>query len=111
MRWERRRRYPKNWEQLARACKEAAGQQCMYCAVAQGTELISKRTGAVYKVALHAAHQDHDVGNQRPRLLCLCPSCHGTYDAKHRQRRRQTRLEQKKHRRLLNKRRELVASY
>ena len=25
MKWERRKQYPKNWEQLARQCKEQAG--------------------------------------------------------------------------------------
>jgi hypothetical protein len=72
--------YPKNWKQLAFACKEAAGWVCEFCGIAHGAETISRRTGNVYTVYLHAAHLDHDPWNPNPRLAALCPSCHGRYD-------------------------------
>ncbi len=80
---ERRRYYPKNWKQLADACREQAGKQCEHCQVEQGTERISRRTNRTYTVYLHAAHKNHDIDNPSPELLCLCPSCHGRYDYKH----------------------------
>ena len=33
---ERRKQYPKNWEQLARQCKEQAGKRCQFCRITQG---------------------------------------------------------------------------
>lgn len=85
-------RYPQNWTVLARAVKEAAGWQCQSCHVSQGAERVSKRTGAVYRVALAAAHLDHDPDNPAPRLAALCPSCHGRYDWQWRARRGDWRL-------------------
>ena len=98
---ERRKQYPKNWEQLARQCKEQAGQTCQFCHVTQGRRRKSKRTGKRYTVYLHAAHRDHDVGNPCPILICLCPTCHGKYDYRHREREKHLALERLKHRRLL----------
>src|SRR2546423_6641448 len=77
---ERRKQYPKNWEALARQCKEQAGWTCEHCHVRHGAKRISRQTGVVYTVFLHAAHTEHDIGNPNPALLCLCPTCHGTYD-------------------------------
>src|SRR6266487_196829 len=74
----RRKQYPRNWEQLARQCKEQAGKRCRFCHITQGKKRKSKRTGQWYHVHLHAAHRDHDIGNPNPHLLCLCPTCHGT---------------------------------
>src|SRR6266480_3618466 len=93
---ERRKRYPKNWEVLARQCKERAGKRCKFCRVEQRTERLSKRTGAPYKVYLHAAHADHDIGNPTPRLICLCPTCHGIYDYRYRLRQHVLAREQQK---------------
>ena len=45
MKSERRKQYPKNWEQLARQCKEQAGWKCEHCHITQGKKRISKRTG------------------------------------------------------------------
>src|SRR5436853_6036125 len=90
---ERRKQYPPNWEQLAWQCKEHAGWQCVKCHVKQGATRVSKRTGAVYTVYLHAAHAHHDPGNPTPVLLCLCPTCHGRYDHRYRMRQRQIALE------------------
>jgi hypothetical protein len=98
---ERRKRYPPNWEQLAWHCKEQAGWRCSTCKIKHGAQRISKRTGAVYTVYLHAAHAHHDPGNLTPVLLCLCPTCHGRYDHRYRMRQRQITLERLKHQKLL----------
>ena len=102
MEYERRKRYPKHWEQLARQCREQAGWTCKFCHIKQGAERTSRRTGAVYTVYLHAAHAEHDIGNPNPSLLCLCPTCHGTYDYQHRMRQKQLNHERLKHKLLLS---------
>lgn len=104
MKSERRKQYPTNWEQLARQCKELAGWICEHCHVKHGRKRISKRTGNRYVVFLHAAHANHDIGNPTPVLLCLCPTCHGKYDYRHRMRQQQVQSEQVKHRLLLTSR-------
>lgn len=74
-------RYPRNWQELAIACKERAGKKCEVCHVTHGTERISRHTGAVYKVFLHAAHTKlHDTENPNPELKVLCPTRHGKLD-------------------------------
>src|SRR5205823_4973798 len=74
-------RYPRNWRELAIACKERANWQCQEGGVTQETGRISQRTGAIYCVFLHAAHtQLHDTNNPQPELQALCPSCHGRRD-------------------------------
>ena len=98
---ERRKQYPKNWEQLARQCKEQAGKRCEFCRIRNGAERLSKRTGEPYTVYLHAAHANHDIDNPNPILLCLCPTCHGTYDYRHRMRQQQINQERLKHQVLL----------
>ncbi len=101
MKSERRKQYPRNWEQLARQCKEKAGKRCEFCHITQGKKRKSKRTGNRYRVYLHAAHRDHDIGNPTPVLLCLCPTCHGKYDCRHRKREQRLQSERLKHRMLL----------
>jgi len=98
---ERRKQYPKNWEQLARQCKERAGNRCEFCPITQGKKRKSRRTGKRYTVYLHAAHANHDIGNPTPILLCLCPTCHGRYDYRYRRREQQIALERLKHHALL----------
>ena len=90
--------YPDNWEELAWACKQQAGWQCEHCGIAEGTPVVSERTGVVYVVHLGAAHLDHDPWNPTPRLAALCPSCHGRYDYSWRQRERWLALERLRHR-------------
>jgi hypothetical protein len=102
---ERRKRYPDDWEHQAWQCKEDADWMCIVCNIAQREERISRRTGALYPVYLHAAHRDHDIGNPTPALLCLCPTCHGNYDADYRAREQEIALEQLKHQLLLASRR------
>ena len=78
---DRRKYYPKDWERIADACKRAAGWKCEWCKVRHGTERISNRTGRSYRAWMHAAHVSlNDTMNPQPQLMCLCPSCHGSYD-------------------------------
>src|SRR2546422_8503646 len=107
MNQERRALYPKNWKQLADTCREQAGMRCEQCHVNQGEERISRRTQRAYTIYLHAAHKNHDPGNPKPELLCLCPSCHGRYDYQHLQATNTVRLEQLKHKLLLTRTRRL----
>ena len=95
--------YPPNWPALAWDCKERACWQCEECGVAHGTERVSRHTGNCYRVALHAAHLDHDPTNPCPRLRALCPACHGRYDFRSGQRRGWIALEMLKHRLLLRR--------
>src|ERR1700738_2265159 len=93
------RSYAKNWKQLAAACKTHAGWKCEECQETHLTTKVSKRTGLVYSMRLHAAH----IGRytQHPRLKALCPSCHSKMDWQRRQRNARIKLERLKHRRLL----------
>ena len=104
MKRERRKRYPKNWELLAWLCKELAGWTCEFCHIKHGGKRISRRTGKRYRVYLHAAHRDHDIDNPTPRLICLCPTCHGKYDYRYRMQQQALALERKKHQALLLRR-------
>lgn len=99
-----RDRYPRNWSQLARQCKEQAHWQCQHCTVAHGAQRVGKRSGNPYTVALAASHLDHDPSNPDPRLAALCPSCHGRYDWAYRERQVDGRLARMKHRMLLKQR-------
>jgi hypothetical protein len=101
MRKKRRRKlhYPMNWKQLAAACKSHAGWKCEECQEAHLTSKISKRTGQVYTMYLHAAHTGRYT--KCPRLKALCPSCHARMDWQRRQRNARVRLERVKHARLL----------
>ena len=98
----KRRLYPTNWEDLARACKERAGWRCEHCGVEHGTSAVSERTGVVYTIYLAAAHVDHDPWNPQPRLLALCPSCHARYDYSWHERERWLALEEYRHRLLVD---------
>ena len=95
--------YPVNWDELAWACKERAGWCCEGCGIAQGTEVVSERTGVVYDVKLAAAHLDHDPWNADARLAALCPSCHARYDYSWQERQRWLELEIVRHRILINR--------
>jgi hypothetical protein len=99
--WQRKR-YPAEWEALAKACKEWAGWKCEHCGVAQ-FEVIESRTGQPYMVYLHAAHADPELRKdaQAPHLLALCVRCHARYDYAIRQRQARVALERLKHQKLL----------
>jgi len=89
--------YPANWEELASACKEAAGWCCQFCGAAHGSQAISPHTGLVYTIYLAACHLDHDPWNPTPRLAALCPSCHMRYDYSWQERQRWFALEEYRH--------------
>ncbi|HYU74536.1 MAG TPA: hypothetical protein VEL31_17840 [Ktedonobacteraceae bacterium] len=96
-----RKKYPRNWRKLARACKERAGWQCKECKVLHGTLRLSW-AGRPYPVYMVAAHKNHDPFNPSPDLECVCPSCHFRFY------RRQGQpavwvIERMKHRKLLGK--------
>lgn len=75
----RRERYPSNWGEMARECKEKARWQCEGCKVLHGAMRMSIK-GEMYRVVLAAAHLDHDPENPSPRLAALCQRCHLRYD-------------------------------
>ena len=105
----RKHLYPPNWKELSRACKEAAGWKCQQCKIKHGSRRKSKRTGQWYRVWLHAAHVFlNDTFNPSPRLLCLCPTCHGRYDFWLNLRATVVLLEVYKHRALLSQREECL---
>lgn len=100
----RKDRYPENWPQMARECKEQANWQCQHCTTPHGAQKVGKRSGKPYHVALAASHLDHDPENPDPRLAALCPECHGRYDWHWRAKRADAKLERMKHRMLLKQR-------
>jgi len=96
--------YPKNWEELARACKEAASWKCEQCQMPHLSLATSTRTGNPYIVYLHACHVNHDPRNPEPALKCLCPACHSRHDYRERERQMRVRLEKLRHALLLARR-------
>lgn len=100
----KRHLYPDNWEELARACKEAAGWKCEQCQMPHLSLATSTRTGNPYIVYLHAAHVNQDPRNPEPVLKCLCPGCHSRHDSRYRERQLRVRLEKLRHALLLARR-------
>jgi hypothetical protein len=105
---ERRKRYPRRypkWPQTSALCRKRAGDRCEFCGVAQWTLTTSKRGKPclIYLVASHIHRLDPEYWRRQPinrqRLRCLCPTCHGTYDAEYR-RREQQQQEAAEHREL-----------
>lgn len=96
-----RRRYPRNWPQLAKACKERAGWKCEHCGVSQFAQRLSVWTGNLYTVYLQAAHKNHDPENPDPELACVCATCHWHHYRKSGQRAAWVALERMKHQRLI----------
>lgn len=80
MPWQEER-YPDNWDELAKTCKDKANWRCEQCGVADGEERVGIKRGRHYNVRLTAAHLDHDPENPSPRLMALCEVCHLRYDA------------------------------
>jgi NAD-dependent DNA ligase len=101
MKW--RWAYPKDWDRLARECKERAGWKCEECGISHGDQVVNRRTGEVYPVRIVASHMDHDIWNPNPRLRALCPSCHARYDYSQRERARWLALERKRHQWLIRR--------
>jgi hypothetical protein len=74
-----RRKYPKNWKQISRECRELAGWQCQKCFISHGTLKMTWAGDKMHPVWLVAAHPNHDPWNPDAELICLCPSCHWRY--------------------------------
>src|SRR5579859_6016937 len=74
-----RKKYPKHWHKLARACKERARWLCQKCGIAHGTPRFSIWTLKEWPVYLQAAHVNHDQESEAPELVCVCPACHWRY--------------------------------
>jgi hypothetical protein len=84
----------REWEELKRACKEAAGWRCEYiypngqrCKNCEGKDIYKgyivvngKRTRKKSTMHMHAGHEKLDPENPRPRLRCLCPKHHTSND-------------------------------
>lgn len=95
-----RRRYPANWEELSKQCKERAGWKCERCGAEQYSIAVSKRN-TPYMIYLHAAHRWHDKDNPEPELLALCVACHARHDWQYKQAQARAHLEHIKHLQLL----------
>lgn len=91
-----RAKYPPNWEQLARQCKERAAWRCEHCGAEQYSIAISKHN-TPYMIYLHAAHKYHDKENPTPDLIALCVACHARHDWRYKQSQARVHLERLKH--------------
>lgn len=76
-----KKRYPKNWREIALGVKEAAGWKCEKC----GKQC--RKQGEpfdTHKRTLTVHHKDHVPENCEPaNLIALCAPCHLRADAKH----------------------------
>lgn len=76
-----KKRYPKNWREIALGVKEAAGWKCEEC----GKQC--RKPGEpfdTHKRTLTVHHKDHVPENCDPsNLIALCAPCHLRADAKH----------------------------
>lgn len=72
-----RKRYPDNWEEIAREIKRASDWTCQECGRdCSLSRLISDRSRrARYTLTVH--HQDYNpANNDRSNLIALCSGCH-----------------------------------
>ena len=76
-----RSKYPKDWDNIAYAVKDAADWRCQIC----GKQC--RRPGEefdTHKRTATAAHLNHLPRDCRPEnLICACAPCHLKYDAQH----------------------------
>jgi hypothetical protein len=82
--------YPHDWQARKLETFIDANWECAHCGVTYGTLKISRRTGILFPVLLHAAHKHNDIDNPQPELIALCPSCHMKYDRQHHETRRKS---------------------
>ena len=76
-----RKKYPANWDKLARAIKDEAGWKCEGCGKQCRTP---GETFDTHKRTLTVAHLNHKPWDcRRENLKALCAPCHLRYDAKH----------------------------
>lgn len=92
-----RYRYPANWDEMSKACKDRAGWRCQrqQCGAAHGDLRIGLVSGKEYTVVIAACHVNHDPENPDAQLISLCQACHMKLDGlQHaRTRRRRERAE------------------
>lgn len=71
------KRYPKDWKEIAKACKDKAGWQCERCGVKHGATRVGSN-GKEYKVIMTTAHIGPTKHNKMDvdNLECLCQRCH-----------------------------------
>lgn len=76
-----RKRYPKNWDEIARKVKDEADWKCEHC----GKQC--RRPGEpfdTHRRTLTVAHMNHIPEDcSRENLKALCSVCHLRYDATH----------------------------
>lgn len=88
-----RKKYPADWEKLARAIKEEAGWKCEQC----GKQC--RRPGEkldTHRRTLTVAHLNHKPWDcRRENLKALCAPCHLRYDAKHHAETRRKHMKEK----------------
>lgn len=74
-----RKRYPADWDEIARRVKDEADWKCEVC----GRQC--RRPGEpfdTHRRTLTVAHLDHTPENcERSNLKAMCPACHLRYDA------------------------------
>ncbi len=103
---ERRKQYPPDWEKISRQFRQSRNFTCEDCRVKQGEQRVSRRTGVVYQVTMHAAHENrHEKHNPQAKLRCLCPTCHGRFDYQQKSREERLKIQRLLHARLLSTRR------
>lgn len=62
-------KYPDNWDEMARACKERAGWKCEECEIGHMAD-------GTMGSCLTVHHPDMDTENPDARLEALCARCH-----------------------------------
>lgn len=116
-----RKRYPKNWDAIAREVKEKVNWNCEWCGrpcIRPGENIFdlddrlgnncNPKTGHcwaddlwenyephIQRFRLTVAHLDHDPENPNARLAALCAPCHCRYDLKQMPRKRQIERERR----------------
>ena len=68
-------KYPANWDEMATACKEAAGCKCKGCGIGHIED-------GTMGSCLTVHHPDRDPWNPNARLVALCARCHLAADRK-----------------------------
>jgi hypothetical protein len=75
-----RYRYPANWDEMSKACKDRAGWCCEHCGVEHGALCIGEVHGKEYQTAIAACHPNNDTDNPNAVLIALCKACHMRLD-------------------------------
>jgi 5-methylcytosine-specific restriction endonuclease McrA len=91
-----KRLYPKNWNEISLAVKEAAGWRCAFCGTPHRAIRLN-RYDKPYLVILTTAHLDNNPQNNLDEnLKALCQRCHLKYDRESHTRNLKRNLRRKK---------------